>query len=157
MKKMRKIKEIIVHCTATARGKEFTASDITRWHWKRGFRDIGYHYVVRLDGTVEEGRPLKMVGAHCLGHNAWSIGVCYVGGCEEDGKTPADTRTDAQKAALRELIKELCWRYTGAKVYGHRDFAAKACPCFDAAEEYKDLEYGESYYKDLEEAECDGL
>lgn len=137
---MRKISEIIVHCSATARGREFTASDIRRWHLQRGFRDIGYHYVVRLDGTVETGRPVKAVGAHCLGHNAWSIGVCYVGGCEEDGKTPADTRTVAQKEALVMLIRELCRRYPGATVHGHREFAAKACPCFDAREEYGCLE-----------------
>jgi len=133
---MRKIDKIIVHCSATAAGKDFGASDIDRWHRARGFNSIGYHYVVRLDGRVERGRDESEVGAHCKGQNAHSIGVCYIGGLRADGRTPCDTRTAAQRRALRELIAGLRRRYPGATVHGHREYAAKACPCFDAAREY---------------------
>ena len=134
---MRKIKEIIVHCSATAEGKDFGAKDIDLWHRAQGWDCIGYHYVVKLDGTVESGRPIDKVGAHCKGHNAYSIGVCYIGGLAADGKTPKDTRTPQQKAALQLLVDNLKRVYPGSKVYGHCDFAKKACPSFDAKEEYK--------------------
>lgn len=136
---MRKIREIIVHCSATAEGKDFRASDIDRWHRERGFRCIGYHYVVRLDGSIERGRPETEIGAHCKGHNSISIGVCYIGGLAGDGRTPRDTRTPAQKAALLRLLRELKRRYPGAAIHGHREFAPKACPCFDARREYAAL------------------
>lgn len=134
---MRKITEIIVHCSATAEFRDFGAADIDRWHRAQGWDCIGYHYVVKLDGTVQEGRPIERMGAHCKGHNANSIGICYIGGLTADGKTPKDTRTAAQKAALLSLIRRLKSNYPGAKVYGHKDFARKACPCFEAREEYK--------------------
>lgn len=136
---MRKINEIIVHCTATAEGKDFKAADIDRWHKAKGWNGIGYHHVVDLDGTVEPARPESEVGAHCLKHNANSIGVVYVGGLASDGKTPKDTRTPQQKAALVKLLTELKHRYPIATIHGHRDFAAKACPSFDATKEYKDI------------------
>ena len=136
---MRKINEIIVHCTATAEGKNFKAADIDRWHKAKGWNGIGYHHVVDLDGTVEPGRTENEVGAHCLKHNTNSIGVVYVGGLSSDGKTPKDTRTPEQKAALVKLLTELKHRYTNATIHGHRDFAAKACPSFDATKEYKDI------------------
>lgn len=137
---MRKINEIIVHCSATAEGKDFTAADIKRWHVQGNeWADIGYHYVVRLDGTVELGRPVEKVGAHCKGHNSCSIGVCYVGGVDTDGKTPKDTRTQAQKASLLRLLRELKQKHPNASIHGHRDFAAKACPSFDATQEYGSL------------------
>ena len=136
---MRKISEIIVHCSATAELRDFGAKDIDLWHKAQGWDCIGYHYVVRIDGTIEEGRSVERIGAHCKGHNAYSIGVCYVGGLASDGKTPKDTRTPEQKAALLSLIRRLKSNYTGATVYGHRDFAKKACPCFDAREEYKNI------------------
>lgn len=135
----RKINEIIVHCTSTAEGKNFKAADIDRWHKAKGWDGIGYHHVVDLDGTVEPGRPESKVGAHCLKHNTNSIGVVYVGGVASDGKTPKDTRTPQQKAALVKLLTELKHRYPNASIHGHRDFAAKACPSFDATTEYKDI------------------
>lgn len=136
---MRKINEIIVHCAATPEGKDFKAADIDRWHRQKGWDGIGYHHVVDLDGTVEPGRPESKVGAHCLKHNTNSIGVVYVGGLASDGKTPKDTRTPQQKAALIKLLTELKHRYPGATIHGHRDFAAKACPSFDATTEYKNI------------------
>ena len=136
---MRKINEIIVHCAATPEGKNFKAADIDRWHRERKMKCIGYHYVVDLDGTVEPGRPESEIGAHCLGHNQYSIGVCYVGGLAEDGKTPKDTRTATQKEALLALLKKLRAKYPKASIHGHRDFAAKACPSFDATTEYKNI------------------
>ncbi len=128
---MRKINKIIVHCTATPEGRPHTAKDVDAWHRARGFDGIGYHFLVRLDGTVETGRPLEKAGAHCLGHNADSIGVCYVGGLSSDGKTPKDTRTPAQRQALRGLVGWLRQTFPALTVHGHREFAAKACPCFD--------------------------
>ena len=136
---MRKINEIIVHCAATPEGKNFKAADIDRWHRERKMKCIGYHYVVDLDGTVEPGRPESEIGAHCLGHNQYSIGVCYVGGLAADGKTPKDTRTASQKEALLALLKKLRAKYPKASIHGHRDFAAKACPSFDATTEYKNI------------------
>ena len=136
---MRKINEIIVHCAATPEGKNFKAADIDRWHRERKMKCIGYHYVVDLDGTVEPGRPESEIGAHCLGHNQYSIGVCYVGGLAANGKTPKDTRTATQKEALLVLLKKLRAKYPKASIHGHRDFAAKACPSFDATTEYKNI------------------
>lgn len=136
-KSKRMINEIIVHCSATPEGKDFTVSDIRRWHKQQGWSDIGYHYVVYRNGHVEPGRDVDLGGAHCTGHNTHSIGVCYIGGCAKDGKTPKDTRTLAQKAALLSLLKDLRELYPNAKIHGHRDFANKACPSFDATTEYK--------------------
>ena len=133
---MRTINEIIVHCTATPEGKDYTVEDITRWHKERGFKTIGYHYVVYRDGSVHDGRPLAEVGAHCKGHNAHSIGVCYVGGLTADGMKAKDTRTLEQKDALVLLLVRLKKKFPLAKIHGHRDFAAKECPSFDATSEY---------------------
>ncbi len=136
---MRQINEIIVHCAATREGRDFTVEDITRWHKARGFATIGYHYVIYRDGSIHEGRPLEQIGAHCVGHNKHSIGICYIGGCASDGKTPKDTRTPEQKEALLALLRRLKARFPNATIYGHRDFAAKACPSFDAFREYRQL------------------
>ncbi len=136
---MRQITKIIVHCSATPEGKDFTVADITRWHKQRKFVTIGYHYVIYRNGEVHNGRPEALIGAHCTGHNDNSIGVCYIGGVAKDGKTPKDTRTSAQKLALERLLKHLKERFPKAAIHGHRDFAAKACPSFNATEEYKDL------------------
>ena len=135
----RKIKEIIVHCSATREGRDFTVDDIRKWHKKRGFSDIGYHYVIYRDGSVHNGRDVDIVGAHCTNHNSYSIGVCYIGGCKYDGLTPKDTRTEAQKNALETLLRELVRKYPYAKIHGHRDYANKACPSFDATNEYRNL------------------
>lgn len=131
---MRKITEIILHCAATPEGKDFTVADIDRWHRARKFNGIGYHYVIYRDGTVHAGRPVERSGAHCTGHNAQSVGVCYIGGCATDGKTPKDTRTPAQRAALTSLVKKLLKQYPGATVHGHNEFVAKACPSFNVKE-----------------------
>lgn len=133
------VKEIIIHCSATREGGDFRAKDIDYWHKQRGFRCIGYHYVIRLNGEIEKGRSEDQIGAHCINHNSISIGVCYIGGLAADGKTPKDTRTPLQKFAMKKLLKELKSRYPQATIHGHREFAAKACPCFDATTEYKDL------------------
>lgn len=138
-KSRRRINEIIVHCTATPEGRDYTVADIRQMHKAQGWVDIGYHYLVYRDGSIHEGRNVDMVGAHCQGHNAQSIGVCYVGGVARDGKTPKDTRTQAQKDALIHLLMQLVCLYPDATIRGHRDFAAKACPSFDATREYKNL------------------
>lgn len=132
---MRHINEIIIHCSATPEGRDYTVADIDRWHKARGWRGIGYHYVIYRDGSVHAGRPVEQIGAHCTGHNANSIGVCYIGGVAADGKTPKDTRTPAQRIALRKLVEELRAKYPGATIHGHREFARKACPSFDVQTE----------------------
>ena len=136
---MREINKIIVHCSATPEGKAVTVEDIDQWHKCRGWKGIGYHYVVYLDGSVHKGRDESQIGAHCAGLNRYSIGVCYIGGVLKDGRTPKDTRTEAQKQSLIGLLKELKAKYPKATIYGHREFAAKACPCFDATHEYRNL------------------
>lgn len=133
---MRKINKIILHCAATPEGKDYTVSQIRAWHTTpkpkgNGWNDIGYHFVIYRDGSVHPGRPVEQQGAHCTGYNANSIGVCYIGGCAADGKTPKDTRTAAQKDALEALVRQLLKQYPGATVHGHNEFAAKACPSFD--------------------------
>ena len=127
---MRKITEIIIHCSDTPAGRHFTVQDIDHWHRARGFSSIGYHYVIYLDGSIHLGRPVENIGAHCLRHNAHSIGVCYIGGLDADTLEPADTRTPEQRTALRELLAKLQEQYPGATVHGHNEFADKACPCF---------------------------
>lgn len=132
---MRLINEIIVHCSANGPTCTFGAKEIKQVHLARGFSDIGYHYVIKRDGTIERGRAISHPGAHCKGHNAHSIGVCYIGGLDAGGN-PVDNRTPEQKASLNKLLLNLVRMYH-CKVYGHRDFANKACPCFDAKTEYK--------------------
>lgn len=135
----REIKEIIVHCADTPEGRDVRADEIRKWHKGKGWSDIGYHYVVDLDGTIEAGRTLDVVGAHCNGHNTYSIGVCYVGGSGKDFR-PKDTRTKEQKHSLVLLLKFLRSKYPEAKIYGHHDFnAEKQCPCFDAKTEYAEI------------------
>lgn len=132
---MRQIEKIIIHCSATPEGRNVTVKDIDAWHRQRGFQCIGYHYVIYLDGSVHEGRKEELIGAHCSGHNAKSIGICYIGGLDKNGK-PKDTRTEAQRESLIRLIGELKFRYPNATVHGHNEFANKACPCFDVRKEF---------------------
>lgn len=132
---MRKITQIILHCSATPEGKDFTVQDVDKWHRQRGFRCIGYHFVIYRDGSIHEGRPIEEIGAHCTGHNANSIGICYIGGVAKDGKTPKDTRTEAQKKSLISLVSSLRSRFPEATIHGHNEFAAKACPSFDVRKE----------------------
>lgn len=135
----RVIKEIIVHCSATPEGKDFTVEDVRRWHKQQGWSDIGYHYVIGRHGEKWTGRDVDVSGAHCEGHNRNSIGVCYIGGLDETGKKAKDTRTLQQKAVMLSLLTELKRLYPQAKIYGHRDFARKDCPSFDAKNEYKNI------------------
>ena len=140
---MRVIKDIIIHCSATKPKTDIGAKEIKVWHTSppplgNGWKDIGYHYIIRLDGTVEKGRPVSRAGAHCAGHNAHSIGICYVGGLDASGN-PADTRTREQKGALIKLIYNLIRLYR-CDVHGHKDYnKSKECPCFDAHTEYHSI------------------
>ena len=138
IKSVRQITKIILHCTATPEGRDVDAADITRWHKKRGWRNNGYHYVVKLDGTIEEGRSVQMVGAHTINHNVGSIGVVYAGGCDKD-MNPKDTRTPEQDTALTNLLSALLEMYPIATLHGHNEFANKACPSFDVQKEYNFL------------------
>lgn len=131
---MRLIKELIIHCTATPEGRVTTVADVTSWHKQRGFNTIGYHWLIGLNGEIWKGRPESVSGAHCEGHNAISIGICYVGGLAKDGKTAKDTRTPAQIASMLKLIKELKTRYVRVSIHGHNEFANKACPSFNVKE-----------------------
>ena len=138
---MRKIDTIVIHCTATPEGMTYPLESLRADHHKRGFVDVGYHYYIRKDGTIQEGRPIQKAGAHAQGYNAHSIGVCYEGGLDSDRK-PKDTRTDSQKKSLSIIIKSLLKQYPEIRrIVGHRDLpdVKKDCPCFDAIEEYKNL------------------
>ena len=140
----RNISRIFVHCTGTREGQDVDAATIRAWHKARGWRDIGYHFVIRLDGTIERGRPENQVGSHARGFNTGSVALVYVGGLDAQGQ-PKDTRTPAQIEAMRKLVGDLTAVYPGAEVLGHRDISPdkdgdgvvephewlKACPCFD--------------------------
>ncbi|MBO4718301.1 MAG: N-acetylmuramoyl-L-alanine amidase [Prevotella sp.] len=139
---MRTITLIVIHCSAVRPDQTSSAAQINKWHrrdnhWLR----IGYHYVIRRNGEIEQGRPEYMVGAHCLHHNAHSIGVCYEGGLDIRGQ-PADTRTEAQKSAMRQLLEDLHRRYPRALILSHNDLdPTRDCPGFkNVAQEYADLQ-----------------
>ena len=133
--------KIIIHCSATPKGVDYSAADIDRWHRQRGFRKIGYHYVIKIDGKIEKGREENEMGAHCLGQNMDSIGICYIGGLSEDKNTPEDTRSEEQKKAIKGLVESLRRKYREKgiilTVHGHNEFANKACPCYNVKEEWK--------------------
>lgn len=134
------VEYIIMHCTATPEGRVVTLEDVRRWHVEeRGWSDIGYHWLIELDGTLRQGRHETTQGAHAKGYNSNSIGVCYVGGMNREFTKAKDTRTEAQKLTLRCLIEGLRGRYPNAKIIGHRDVSAKACPSFNARMEYNSL------------------
>ena len=126
---MRKISLIIVHCSANREGSALRMADIDRYHRSLGWKGCGYHYVIPVDGTIEQGRPEDMVGAHCKNHNRHSIGVCYIGGLAADGKTPKDTRTEEQKRALRMMIEDLHKRYPKAMIVGHCELEESGALC----------------------------
>ena len=125
---------IVIHCSATRAIMDIGAKDIRRWHQQKGWKDIGYAWVIRRDGTVERGRDQDEIGSHVKGHNADSVGVCLVGGLNDETWQPEANFTRAQWSSLETLVRTLSKRYPQAKVLGHRDFAGvhKACPCFDA-------------------------
>jgi len=127
---------IVVHCSATKPSMDIGAKDIDSWHRKRGWFAIGYHYVIRRDGTVEKGRPDDRPGAHARGYNSTSLGVCLVGGVNDKGK-PEDNFTEEQFRSLWHVLFNLVGNYrTITTVLGHRDLPKvhKACPSFDVAE-----------------------
>ena len=128
---MRTITLIIIHCSATPEGRSLSFEECRRDHiMHRHFRDIGYHFYITRDGTVHDGRPIEKVGAHCEGHNSHSIGICYEGGLEANGK-PADTRTEGQRKALKSLVERMHRLFPKALIVGHHDLnPRKACPCF---------------------------
>jgi len=140
----RKIDKIIVHCSATKPSHDIDVKEVDKWHKKRGWSGIGYHFFIKRGGQIEIGRSLEKQGAHTKGHNKSSIGICYAGGVEEergeDGKYEAvDNRTDQQKESILILLIFLRKLFPNAVIHSHRDFAAKACPSFDATKEYKYL------------------
>ena len=146
---MRFINLIVVHCSATRCDRCYTEHDLTTDHLRRGFSGAGYHYYIRRNGDIKTLRPMTQPGAHVRGYNAHSLGICYEGGLDENGKA-ADTRTPRQKEALHHLVKELLQRYPEAKVVGHRDLSPdtnyngivdpweriKECPCFEVSDEF---------------------
>ena len=137
---MRKIDKLIVHCSATREGQYISVDTIRDWHVNgRGWNDIGYHFYIDLDGNIFKGRNIEKMGAHCKGQNRYSIGVCYCGGVEKDGKTPKDTRNEKQKESLLAVLRTLKAMFPDSTIHSHRDFAKKACPSFDATSEYLDL------------------
>jgi N-acetylmuramoyl-L-alanine amidase len=133
---MRDIDKLIVHCTATPEGRHTTVEDVRRWHLDRGWSDIGYHFLIYLDGSLHAGRPIEKTGAHCKGCNKGSIGIAYVGGIDKINFKPKDTRTEKQKESLLLLLKTLKKMHPSATIHGHNEFSSKACPSFDANKEY---------------------
>ena len=136
---MRRIDLIVIHCSATRCNQSFPVTDLIRCHADR-FGFTGYHYYITRDGETYQTRHEQLVGAHAKGYNSHSLGVCYEGGLDSHGR-PADTRTPKQKRALLKLLKRLKKEHPQAQILGHRDLpdVHKACPCFDAKEEYKNL------------------
>lgn len=129
---MREIKEIILHCSATKQSQNITVDDIRKWHIKdNGWSDVGYHYIIELDGSISNGRPVEIAGAHCKGRNQNSIGICYIGGLSEDGE-PKNTLNEEQKESLFQLVKDLLDEYNlkVSDIHCHNEYANKACPSF---------------------------
>lgn len=136
---MRRIDSIIVHCTATRPDQPYSREQMWHDHVKeRGWSSWGYHYYVRRSGKIEGLRPVEQIGAHCRGHNRYSIGVCWEGGIDDQG-CPSDNRTPEQILSLRRFLDLLLRTYPAATLHGHNEFARKACPCFDVRREYASL------------------
>ena len=147
---MNKPKLVVIHCSASKEGQDLDVKDIDQMHKKRGWSGVGYHFVITLDGKIQKGRPIEEFGAHVRGHNRNSVGVCYIGGLDKNGK-PKDTRTKNQKAALEILVSSLKTVFPIERVCGHRDLSPdkngdgritsnewlKQCPCFDAEKEFE--------------------
>lgn len=137
---MRKIDAAIIHCADTYPDMDIGVEEIRRWHVEdRGWKDVGYHYIIRRDGTLENGRDLdgdgdvlEEVGAHAMGFNAHSVGICLVGGKSRKTKGPDFNFTKAQMIKLHALVSILRDMFPGIEVIGHRDVSGKACPSFDA-------------------------
>ena len=131
----RTITLIIIHCSATPEGRRLDFETCRQDHIRhRGFTDIGYHFYITRDGEIHRGRPLEKVGAHCKNHNRHSIGICYEGGLDEEGK-PANTLTKEQEERTADLLINLHQLFPKAKIVGHRDLpgtSPKECPCLDA-------------------------
>lgn len=127
----KKTTEIILHCASTPEGKDYTVDQIHKWHLDRGFSGIGYNFVIYRDGTIVEGRPIDCVGAHATNHNSTSVGICYIGGLDNNKKAK-DTRTAEQKEAMYQLVADIMEKYnlTDKAIHGHYEFANKSCPCF---------------------------
>lgn len=135
------VKYLIVHCSYTPESMDIGKSDIDRWHREKGWMMIGYHKVIKRDGTVEDGRPLSKSGAHVRGMNRTSIGICLIGGMNRAKDGPEINYTDEQMKSLRSLLDDLSKDYPKAKVRGHTDFdKGKTCPNFDAGKWYEDDE-----------------
>lgn len=135
----RAIDRIILHFTATPEGRDVDISDVRSWHKERGFDDVGYHFLIKLDGTIQRGRPIDVVGAHCYGYNRKSIGVCYVGGLSEDMSKVLDTRTERQKDSLELILGTLLKIYPNADLCGHNDLSSTDCPGIDVKSVYAHL------------------
>ncbi len=132
---MRKINKVIIHCSATPPSMPVGATEIKRWHVQdNGWKDIGYHYVIKRDGTIEQGRAIDLIGAHCSGQNSSSIGICYIGGIDKTGK-PEDNRTEQQRDSLKRLVSALKVVFGALSIHGHDEFSNKACPSFNVKEE----------------------
>ena len=128
------IKYLVLHCSASRCNQNYSVELLRRDHKARGFYDIGYHFYIRKDGKKTQHRMLLEVGAHCIPYNRCSIGICYEGGLDEDGK-PANTLTKEQEERITDLLINLHKLFPKAKIVGHRDLpgaSPKECPCFDA-------------------------
>lgn len=145
----KKTEYIVVHCSATRPEMDIGVQELRKWHMKKGWTDVGYHYVIRRNGTVERGRHPAAIGSHVKGYNSISVGICLIGGLDK-GSQPADNFTPAQYKSLRKLVLEVMHIYRGAKLVGHRDLSPdtdgdgkvekhewlKDCPCFDVSDWY---------------------
>ncbi len=131
---MRKINKVIIHCSATLPDMDIGAAEINQWHKEKGWKGIGYHYVIRRNGVIEKGRDIDQVGAHCANQNAHSIGICYIGGVNKQGE-PEDNRTPEQKLRMQQLTKSLAVVLGKMQVCGHNRFSNKACPSYNVEQE----------------------